>query len=170
MQAWAQYYAQGGKDLAGAVYFISVPGVTDAAEGGGPPPPGGPGQAGAGQEQRQQQSSVVAASPTPSSQKPGPYAIVDTGPTVTSLSPHNTNQVQQPYSYVSSQPQLQSPQQYASTGGYTSSPSNAIGHGPPAGAGYNNGGYDYNAIGALQQQFSDMGVSAVAPQAHAAPS
>ncbi|KAK0461374.1 uncharacterized protein EV420DRAFT_195918 [Desarmillaria tabescens] len=29
VQAWAQYYAKGGKDLAGAVYFISVPGVTD---------------------------------------------------------------------------------------------------------------------------------------------
>jgi signal transducing adaptor molecule len=30
VQAWANYYAQGGKDLAGAVYFISVPGVTDS--------------------------------------------------------------------------------------------------------------------------------------------
>lgn len=29
-QAWAQYYAQGGTDTAGAVYFISVPGVSDA--------------------------------------------------------------------------------------------------------------------------------------------
>ena len=169
MQAWAQYYAQGGNDLAGAVYFISVPGVTDAAEGEGPPPAGDPGQAGAGQEQGEQQSSVAAASPTPSSQQPGPYAIADTGPTVTSSSPHNTNQVQQQYNYVSSQPQSQSPQQYASTGGYTSSPGSAIGHGPPADAGYS-GGYDYNAIGALQQQFSDMGVSAVAPQAHAASS
>ncbi|KAG1789914.1 hypothetical protein EV424DRAFT_1355549, partial [Suillus variegatus] len=28
-QAWAQYYAQGGTDPAGAVYFISVPGVSD---------------------------------------------------------------------------------------------------------------------------------------------
>jgi signal transducing adaptor molecule len=31
VQAWARYYAQGGKDLAGAVYFISIPGVTDGA-------------------------------------------------------------------------------------------------------------------------------------------
>lgn len=30
-QAWAQYYAQGGTDTAGAVYFISVPGVSDAS-------------------------------------------------------------------------------------------------------------------------------------------
>lgn len=30
-QAWAQYYAQGGTDPAGAVYFISVPGVNDAS-------------------------------------------------------------------------------------------------------------------------------------------
>ncbi|KAG6374792.1 hypothetical protein JVT61DRAFT_4170 [Boletus reticuloceps] len=29
VQAWAQYYVQGGKDPAGAVYFFSVPGVTD---------------------------------------------------------------------------------------------------------------------------------------------
>ncbi|KAG1728255.1 uncharacterized protein EDB91DRAFT_1060663 [Suillus paluster] len=34
VQAWAQYYAQGGMDTAGAVYFISVPGVKDAS----PPP------------------------------------------------------------------------------------------------------------------------------------
>ena len=31
VQAWAQYYAMGGTDLAGAVYFISVPGVTEPA-------------------------------------------------------------------------------------------------------------------------------------------
>lgn len=31
VQAWAKYYAQGGKDLAGSVYFISIPGVTDGA-------------------------------------------------------------------------------------------------------------------------------------------
>ena len=29
VQAWAQYYAQGGKDLTGSVYFISIPGLTD---------------------------------------------------------------------------------------------------------------------------------------------
>lgn len=29
VQAWAQYYAQGGKDLAGSVYFLSIPGLTD---------------------------------------------------------------------------------------------------------------------------------------------
>jgi len=28
-QAWAQYYANGGTDMTGAVYFISVPGLTD---------------------------------------------------------------------------------------------------------------------------------------------
>ena len=31
MQAWAQYYAQGGTDPTGALYFISVPGVKEAA-------------------------------------------------------------------------------------------------------------------------------------------
>lgn len=29
VQAWAGYYAQGGKDPTGAVYFISVPGVKE---------------------------------------------------------------------------------------------------------------------------------------------
>jgi signal transducing adaptor molecule len=32
VQAWAEYYAKGGRDLAGAVYFLSIPGLTD-----GPP-------------------------------------------------------------------------------------------------------------------------------------
>ena len=32
VQAWAQYYAQGGKDPTGAVYFISVPGVKESEE------------------------------------------------------------------------------------------------------------------------------------------
>lgn len=31
VQAWAQYYAQGGKDPTGAVYFVSVPGVKEPA-------------------------------------------------------------------------------------------------------------------------------------------
>ena len=30
VHAWAQYYAQGGTDPTGSVYFISVPGITDA--------------------------------------------------------------------------------------------------------------------------------------------
>ncbi|KAJ3980365.1 hypothetical protein F5890DRAFT_1557764 [Lentinula detonsa] len=33
VQAWAQYYAQGGKDSTGAVYFVSVPGVKEPPEG-----------------------------------------------------------------------------------------------------------------------------------------
>ncbi|KAL0066715.1 hypothetical protein AAF712_006320 [Marasmius tenuissimus] len=37
VQAWAQYYAQGGKDPTGSVYFVSVPGVKE-----GPPPQGQP--------------------------------------------------------------------------------------------------------------------------------
>ncbi|PPQ80001.1 hypothetical protein CVT25_001407 [Psilocybe cyanescens] len=46
VQAWAQYYAQGGRDLAGAVYFLAIPGVTEGQ---------GQGQAqGAASPQRQQ--------------------------------------------------------------------------------------------------------------------
>jgi signal transducing adaptor molecule len=29
VQAWASYYAQGGKEVAGSIYFIAIPGVTD---------------------------------------------------------------------------------------------------------------------------------------------
>ncbi|KAI9464810.1 hypothetical protein F5148DRAFT_1209321 [Russula earlei] len=32
VQAWAQYYAQGGTDPTGSVYFISVPGITDGPQ------------------------------------------------------------------------------------------------------------------------------------------
>ena len=38
VQAWAGYYAQGGKDPTGAVYFISVPGVKEPT----PPQPAPP--------------------------------------------------------------------------------------------------------------------------------
>ncbi len=33
VQAWATYYANGGTDLAGASYFISIPGLTDSTLG-----------------------------------------------------------------------------------------------------------------------------------------
>ncbi|KAJ6476177.1 hypothetical protein C8R45DRAFT_371809 [Mycena sanguinolenta] len=32
VQAWVEYYAAGGTDMAGAVYFVSVPGVTDTIQ------------------------------------------------------------------------------------------------------------------------------------------
>lgn len=38
VQAWAQYYAQGGTDSTGAVYFISIPGITDNLAQGHPGP------------------------------------------------------------------------------------------------------------------------------------
>ncbi len=38
VQAWAQYYAHGGTDPTGAVYFISVPGVKDGPPAGAPTP------------------------------------------------------------------------------------------------------------------------------------
>jgi signal transducing adaptor molecule len=58
VQAWAQYYTQGGKDLAGAVYFVSIPGVTDA-------PPASPQQV---QPQQRQQSLQSHAQPQTASQ------------------------------------------------------------------------------------------------------
>ncbi|KJA14933.1 hypothetical protein HYPSUDRAFT_412156 [Hypholoma sublateritium FD-334 SS-4] len=50
VQAWAQYYAQGGLDKAGSVYFISIPGVTDAQDNSAPAA-----QSPDGQQQQQQQ-------------------------------------------------------------------------------------------------------------------
>jgi signal transducing adaptor molecule len=51
VQAWAQYYAQGGTDPTGSVYFISVPGITDAQA----PPVAAAVQPAEGQRQQQQQ-------------------------------------------------------------------------------------------------------------------
>ncbi|KAI6149212.1 hypothetical protein BKA82DRAFT_4127005 [Pisolithus tinctorius] len=179
VQAWAQYYAQGGKDSAGAVYFVSVPGVTDTAE--GPAPATEQVQAVQGQEQwsaPEQYGPTTGVSMTLGSQQP-------TGPTSGPLSPQSAHHgwqpsQQSPYGYVPPQTQPQSPQQYAPSAGisgYGSSPSSASGHAPPMngtgghqsplpGGGYG-GGYDYG-VGALQHQFADMGVSRAAHQTHAA--
>ncbi|KAI6010811.1 hypothetical protein F5J12DRAFT_821757, partial [Pisolithus orientalis] len=179
VQAWAQYYAQGGKDPAGAVYFVSVPGVTDTAE--GPAPATEQVQAVQGQEQwsaPEQYGPTAGVSMTLGSQQP-------TGSTGGPLSPQSAHHgwqppQQSPYGYVPPQTQPQSSQQYAPPArisGYGSSPSSASGHAPPMngtgghqsplpGGGYG-GGYDYG-VGALQHQFADMGVSRVAHQTHAA--
>jgi signal transducing adaptor molecule len=66
VQAWAQYYAQGGTDPTGSVYFISVPGVTDARS----PPTAAPQQGAEGQQQQQQQQQAMPFSGTPSSALP----------------------------------------------------------------------------------------------------
>jgi signal transducing adaptor molecule len=57
MQAWAQYYAQGGTDPTGSVYFISVPGITPAATASVQP-----GAAEGEQQQQQQQATSTATS------------------------------------------------------------------------------------------------------------
>ncbi|KAG8790551.1 ESCRT-0 subunit protein hse1, partial [Serendipita sp. 399] len=55
-QAWAQYYAAGGDDPQGAVYFISVPGVKEAAPATSPPAGNAdPSQYGVATQQTQQQ-------------------------------------------------------------------------------------------------------------------
>jgi signal transducing adaptor molecule len=58
VQAWAQYYAQGGIDPTGSVYFISVPGITNA------PTAATAVQPAEGQQQQQQAGSVSGAEPT----------------------------------------------------------------------------------------------------------
>ncbi|KAH7922334.1 hypothetical protein BV22DRAFT_1197529 [Leucogyrophana mollusca] len=61
VQAWAQYYAQGGKDDAGAVYFISVPGVTDHVP--QVPPPGPQEHVPGAQVYQQQQPQTITSTP-----------------------------------------------------------------------------------------------------------
>ncbi|KAL0953380.1 hypothetical protein HGRIS_004619 [Hohenbuehelia grisea] len=61
VQAWAQYYVQGGKDPSGAVYFYSVPGITDNASGAAVAPQQISQTA---QQPERQQSLEQAASPT----------------------------------------------------------------------------------------------------------
>ncbi|KAJ7817716.1 hypothetical protein B0H14DRAFT_3877425 [Mycena olivaceomarginata] len=65
VQAWAQYYAAGGKDLAGSVYFVSIPGVTDgapaAAQDGAAEQQAAAQAAAAAQAQQQQQAQAAAA-------------------------------------------------------------------------------------------------------------
>jgi signal transducing adaptor molecule len=61
VQAWAVYYAQGGTDPTGSVYFISVPGITDAHSSlatAGAVQPGAP----EGQQQQQQEATSTATS------------------------------------------------------------------------------------------------------------
>lgn len=55
VQAWAEYYSQGGKDPTGAVYFLSVPGVKDAAP---PQPPPQPVAAAAANQDSSSQNSL----------------------------------------------------------------------------------------------------------------
>ncbi|KAK7041575.1 hypothetical protein VNI00_009162 [Paramarasmius palmivorus] len=61
VQAWAQYYAQGGTDPTGSVYFISVPGVKEAQ----------PPVAGSGASQTQGQNGIVVAVDTVQAQPHG---------------------------------------------------------------------------------------------------
>jgi signal transducing adaptor molecule len=67
VQAWAQYYAQGGTDPAGAVYFVSVPGVT------GPAPASGAAGAGAGAQAQVQASNASAGGGGANVQRAGSY-------------------------------------------------------------------------------------------------
>ncbi|KAF7345676.1 hypothetical protein MVEN_01587300 [Mycena venus] len=60
VQAWAQYYAAGGKDLAGSVYFVSIPGLTDNAPAPAPAPAAAqPAQQQVAEQQQAQQAAVA---------------------------------------------------------------------------------------------------------------
>ncbi|KAK2459248.1 hypothetical protein APHAL10511_008725 [Amanita phalloides] len=88
VQAWAQYYAQGGKDLAGAVYFFSVPGVTD----GEPLPAVSPSQPGQGQQgQGQQQQQQLNQGPAQYQYQPQSQANAESAMSVGVESQYQTN-------------------------------------------------------------------------------
>ncbi|KII87126.1 hypothetical protein PLICRDRAFT_113324 [Plicaturopsis crispa FD-325 SS-3] len=99
VQAWATYYAQGGKDLTGAVYFISVPGVTDGAS---QPPVNGSQEALQPSVQQQPQSQ-----PQAQPQHLGPAASTSPAPTA-----HDPYQPYRQHSATQPQPQ---PEHFAST-------------------------------------------------------
>lgn len=88
VQAWAQYYAQGGTDPTGSVYFISVPGITDAQL--SPTAAQQPQPQGQVEEQQQQQQPVLDTSSSPEahiqrqSSLPNPYGsnVTELGETV----------------------------------------------------------------------------------------
>lgn len=67
VQAWAQYYAQGGTDPTGSVYFISVPGITDAHSPSATAAAVQPGAAEGQQQQQQQQQTTTFSGSGPAS-------------------------------------------------------------------------------------------------------
>ncbi|KAJ8079227.1 hypothetical protein PM082_021727 [Marasmius tenuissimus] len=99
VQAWAQYYAQGGKDPTGSVYFVSVPGVKEGPPSQGPPQPQQPVQQngtvaggvvdqaqGQPQQQQQQQQQRHSVYQQPQSASPTASGFA-----------HGVQQQQQPY-------------------------------------------------------------------------
>ena len=70
VQAWAQYYAQGGTDPTGSVYFISVPGITDERS-----QQSAAAQPAEGQQQYQQAAMASATSLSGSESAPSPGGI-----------------------------------------------------------------------------------------------
>ncbi|KAJ7113908.1 hypothetical protein C8R44DRAFT_676373 [Mycena epipterygia] len=74
VQAWAQYYAAGGKDLAGSVYFVSIPGITDAA------PTPAPAPAAQQPAQQQQQQPAQQQQPQPIQQQQQRESVSPTSP------------------------------------------------------------------------------------------
>ncbi|KAG9309911.1 hypothetical protein JVU11DRAFT_9943 [Chiua virens] len=181
VQAWAQYYAQGGKDLTGAVYFFSVPGVTDA------PPDVSP----QGSIQVEQGANIQPPRQSVSPEQPMSQPQVASQPTVTGQTSYfpPASSAPQPqgsygyhadasdaaplpvgagaqYSYSSAQTVAHSPLGPGPT--YGGGPGSGSGHGHSSSPGYGQGtGYDYG-VGALQHQFSEMGVgSGAGVQQHA---
>ncbi|KAG8220769.1 hypothetical protein J3R82DRAFT_2200 [Butyriboletus roseoflavus] len=131
VQAWAQYYAQGGKSPAGAVYFFSVPGVTDGPPNASPQGPLHPEQGVQPQGQSvspTQTTSQVTFQPDGAGQSPyfspasatlqpqGSYGYHTDPPSSTPLPSPQTG-AGAPYSYPSAQPAAQSPQGFGPTYG-----------------------------------------------------
>ena len=112
VQAWAQYYAQGGTDPTGSVYFISVPGITSARS---PTAAAAQHQPAEGQQQQQQQQQAASA----------------TASLASSVSPHVITQGLQ---RQSSLPNPYGPSSSPTAADSTSGPASAASAGPGVGA------------------------------------
>jgi signal transducing adaptor molecule len=158
VQAWAQYYAQGGTDPTGAVYFISVPGVKEGSPGTDKPAGQSPVVGSTAPLNIQRAAAQQSGAPAP-----GPQAGVPAGASQDSLPAQHEQPPQafyqaNPHDSNASQASLSS----AHSGPYPSSPYSSSGHGPvspgeaPA----------WSALNHLSQQFGGMNVNADTQGAH----
>ena len=129
VQAWAQYYAQGGVDPTGSVYFISVPGITDAHAS---PAAAAAVQPTEGQHQQQQQAGSVSGAQ----------------PAVVTQAVHPRRQNSLPNPYEPSSPSSASAENAGGHGGASAGP-----EGPHAGA-----RAPWQAATTLSGQFAQMRV------------
>jgi signal transducing adaptor molecule len=165
VQAWVQYYAQGGKDLTGSSYFISVPGLTDGTA------PQSPSAQQAAQGQQQAQAQGAAAGATDASAYHQGYAAQQGQPGAANDIPGYSAHAAQAGAYANETPgysahAVQAANAYA-YGQQPSSPTGSLSRGQSftaQGAHPHDPQAQYNAQYAqMHGQFAGMGVSERSP-------